>query len=228
MKGNMNLTNWCTQRDEVEEIVQLLPELAPAGAFKEQNDWHNDTPLAQTIRLWQWMGALAVEPLQVAHTQYHLPQLLNDQHPSAINNDALHQLLCFTALLHDIGKAQTYERLPDGKTRCPNHEAVGAAMAPTIAARFAFSTQEIELITTLVRTHGEPYALYKAVTVSPAAEREGQVQTFERKHAAYLKLLLLLAYGDMVTSHLAQRNPFKYHGVLDFYQKWLQRLLNDE
>jgi hypothetical protein len=36
--------------------------------------------------------------------------------------------------------------------------------------------------------------------------------------------LLLLAYGDLVTSHLQTIRPEKYQAVLSFYQRWLQNL----
>jgi hypothetical protein len=49
------------------------------------------------------------------------------------------------------------------------------------------------------------------------------MRRFEAEHADHLLPLLLLAWGDLVTSHLRTIRPQKYEAVLDFYRRWLQR-----
>jgi hypothetical protein len=133
-------------------------------------------------------------------------------------------LLTFAALIHDVGKAETFQRLPDGSTRCPGHEAVSARMAPILCARFDFTSVETEFISKVVQAHGEPYALFKKLALFPASQQQEQIHGFEAAHADYVLPLMLLACGDVVTSHLATIRPEKYQAVRKFYQFWLRRL----
>jgi hypothetical protein len=102
---------------------------------------------------------------------------------------------------------------------------VGAHMAPPICARFGFTPAETRLIIGLVTAHGEPYALFKEVTSLPPLQQLARTSEFEAAHLGSLFPLLILALGDLVTSHLQTHSPEKYKGVLDFYRSWLQCIL---
>jgi putative nucleotidyltransferase with HDIG domain len=62
-------------------------------------------------------------------------------------------LVRFAALIHDIGKPQTYGKLPNGVITFYNHEIVGTKIAWRIAKRLHFSNKEREKLATLVRWH---------------------------------------------------------------------------
>jgi tRNA nucleotidyltransferase (CCA-adding enzyme) len=59
----------------------------------------------------------------------------------------------FAALIHDIGKPQTYKKLSTGTITFYNHEMVSAKIALRIAERLRFSKKETEKLHTLVRWH---------------------------------------------------------------------------
>lgn len=59
----------------------------------------------------------------------------------------------FATLIHDIGKAQTFDKKGDGVITFYNHEVVGAKMAEDIAERLRFSKKQKEKLVTLVRWH---------------------------------------------------------------------------
>lgn len=59
----------------------------------------------------------------------------------------------FAALIHDIGKPDTYKVSESGNVTFYHHEVVGARIAKQIASRLHFSKDQKELITTLVRWH---------------------------------------------------------------------------
>jgi hypothetical protein len=58
----------------------------------------------------------------------------------------------------------------------------------------------------------------------PVPQQQERMRRFEVEHADHLLPLLLLAWGDLVTSQLRTICPEKYEAVLDFYQCWLQRV----
>ena len=59
----------------------------------------------------------------------------------------------FATLIHDIGKAQTYKKLPTGVITFYNHELVSARIAKAIAKRLKFSKKQSEKFYKLVRYH---------------------------------------------------------------------------
>lgn len=59
----------------------------------------------------------------------------------------------FAVLLHDIGKPQTFKKLPNGVITFYNHEMVSTKIATNIADRLRLSNQEKEKLIKLVRFH---------------------------------------------------------------------------
>ncbi len=59
----------------------------------------------------------------------------------------------FATLIHDIGKPQTYRKLPTGVITFYNHEMVSTRIAANIADRLRFSKKEKEKLLLLVRFH---------------------------------------------------------------------------
>lgn len=62
-------------------------------------------------------------------------------------------LVRLAALLHDIGKPQTYKVEEDGNVTFFHHEIVGARMASKIAKRFNLSKKQSEKLYNLIRWH---------------------------------------------------------------------------
>jgi hypothetical protein len=213
---------------EQRALAAMLPELYDLQQAQEHNDWHSDDVFQQSVHLFQWVVELP-ESLSVYVCADHAA--LQDILTSAVDGartDHTHTLkdvLSFAALIHDVGKRATLQRDDTGRTRCPGHEALGARMAPDICARFDFTPVEIHQITRLVGNHGEPYTLFKAIEPLPEPRRKEAVQRFTAVHADQLLPVLLLAYGDLVTSHLAEIRPSRYACVLDCYRQWLQAAL---
>jgi putative nucleotidyltransferase with HDIG domain len=59
----------------------------------------------------------------------------------------------FATLIHDIGKPQTFKKLPTGTITFYNHEMVSTRIAENLAERLRFSKKEREKLITLVRWH---------------------------------------------------------------------------
>lgn len=213
-----------------DELIQAIPELSDLRQVVEHNDWHTNDVLQQSLDLFEWVKRLPGS----LPTEIEMPEVVvQDRLATVVDPHEGHQytvrqLLAFAALIHDVGKTKSFQPLPDGTTRCPGHEKEGALMTPEICARFDFTPAEVGLITTLVGAHGEPYALFKEIAAFPTAQQLQRTADFQVRHANHVPPLLLLAYGDLVTSDLAANKPHKYAAVLDFYRRWMRRALRKE
>lgn len=59
----------------------------------------------------------------------------------------------FATLIHDIGKPQTFKKLPNGTITFYNHEIIGAKIAKRIADRLRFSKKQKDKLWKLTRYH---------------------------------------------------------------------------
>ncbi len=196
----------------------IIPYLERLRGLVECSDWHTDDPLEQTQRLVEWVWRLPGA----------LPQPLGAvlAAPVRPGGRPTQALLALAAQLHDLGKAETYTRQPDGSTRCEGHEAASTRLAHRLLPDLNLASLERSFILALVRDHGEPYLLYKQIASSSAAQRRAALNAFAARQAGGLLPLLLLAYGDLITSHLAQNKPEKFTGLEAFYRAWLVDLIH--
>lgn len=208
--------------NDVDEAIVALPELRTLQPLVENNDWHDDTVYDQSVRLWAWVKGLpeTLAEKMVAPTET-IAAWLDTSVDVCRGKYPGQELLAFAALIHDLGKRETLERLANGQTRCPGHEAVSAQLAARICARFDFSEREAAFVVRLAAAHGQPYALYKQAMEIPAAARRQAMDAFAAEQGSLWPALLIFACGDLMTSHMRQRNPGKYQAVLAFYQLWL-------
>ena len=221
----MALVSTAIQYQDKQTLRPKLAEVCRLRGLVEHNDWHNDDPLRQSLRLVRWVKRLPASLVEIVDAPVAVwSSHLNSVPDPAAGQHTVRALLTFAALIHDVGKAETFQRLPDGATRCPGHEAVSARMAPILCARFDFTLVETGFISNIVEAHGEPYALFKKVASFPTFQQQEQIHGVEVEHADYVLPLMLLACGDLVTSHLATIRPEKYQAVFKFYQVWLHRL----
>jgi hypothetical protein len=223
------LLTWHLTDPDHDNLTQALPELNALRHVVERNDWHDDDALQQSFRLFHWVKDLPASLLETINApEAAVRNLLGSAAAPGSARHTTHELLAFAALIHDVGKAKTFQRLPGGITRCPGHEAVSARMAPSLCACFDFTPAETAFITTLVRVHGEPYDLFKEIATLPVPQQHERIRHFQVDHADHLLPLLLLACGDLVTSQLQANKPQKYAALLDFYRRWFRSAFKEE
>ncbi len=205
-------------------LLLRLPEVSALAALVENNDWHDDDVLQQSLRLAGFVVGLPDSLRGVTGSvSTSVRTMLLDT--TDFGSYTTQDLLVLAALIHDVGKAETFENQPDGSTRCPGHEVAGARIAPALCARFALTSHETEFVAGLVAGQGVLSELFKRTAPLPMPEREERLRRFEDNWGDDLLPLLLLTYGDLVTSQLESRHPEKYAVILTFYQAWLGRLL---
>lgn len=62
-------------------------------------------------------------------------------------------LLALVAVLHDVGKYNVMQYLPDGTTAAPNHAAIGTVIAKSILSKSWLDNVEIDYVLKLISMH---------------------------------------------------------------------------
>ncbi len=75
---------------------------------------------------------------------------------------SLRALLFLAALYHDVGKAETLTKTPDGRIHYPGHPEIGARLVAHRARDLRLSNAEIQRLTTIVKHHMRPLLLTHA------------------------------------------------------------------
>ncbi|HEY74023.1 MAG: hypothetical protein B6I35_05390 [Anaerolineaceae bacterium 4572_32.2] len=119
-------------------------------------------------------------------------------------------LLKLAALLHDVGKPQTWSQGEDGRIHFYNHEPVGAQMAARRLKKLRFSRDEAERIRTIVGQHLRPAHLSRAEKVT----RRAVYRYFRATSCAGVDVVLL-----SLADHLATYGPNLQE------QRWTRRLM---
>lgn len=78
-------------------------------------------------------------------------------------------LLKLAALLHDLGKPETFREESDGKVHFIGHEKLGAEKARLIARRLRLSRREGDYICQLIHYHLRPHYLFNATPLTSRA-----------------------------------------------------------
>jgi poly(A) polymerase len=102
--------------------------------------------------------------------------------------------LAFAALLHDVGKPQTFQHLPGDRIRFPEHERVGASMADAICRRLKFSNDDRERVAALVSEH---MRFKDAQAMRPATLRRFVGQPWFEDHLALHRADCAASHGSM-------------------------------
>jgi len=118
-------------------------------------------------------------------------------------------LLKLAALLHDVGKPQTWSQDEDRRIHFYNHEPVGAQMAARRLKKLRFSRDEAERACTIVGQHMRPAHLSRADKVT----RRAVYRYFRATSCAGVDVALL-----SLADHLATYGPNLQQ------QRWARRL----
>lgn len=137
-------------------IAATFPELEALAATPQDPEWHPEGDV--------WMHTLMVVDATAAVVHGGAWGLVGRE-----PNDAM-----LGALLHDLGKSQTTQRvIKDGRTRIvsPRHEAAGEEIARTVLSRLTFGDDALRAVVAIVRWHLSPGALFYALERGELDER---------------------------------------------------------
>jgi tRNA nucleotidyltransferase/poly(A) polymerase len=108
-------------------------------------------------------------------------------------------LLVLAAIFHDTGKAATRTMEESGRIRFIGHEDVSAKLAVQCARALHLSNGEVELLETLVRLHGRPFAL----TQTGVAPTRRAIYRFFREAGEAGVDVCLLSLADFMGKYAA-------------------------
>lgn len=146
IKKNAPLINKIAKERVKEELFKLLASDSPYEGmihFKESG-------LMQEI-LPELVKCFGIE--QKSPGRHHIYDVGTHLLMSLKNCKSKDPVTRFATLIHDIGKPQTYKKLPTGVITFYNHEMVSTKIAENIAERLRFSNKEKDKFIKLIRWH---------------------------------------------------------------------------
>ena len=121
-------------------LWELIPELA-AGLDLEQPKSHHLDVFGHSLETLAQMERILADPLQ------WFPES-GTQLTAYIGQPGMHRLLCWAALMHDVGKPPTYARRPEKDDRITfyNHDHAGTRVWEAFTRRFRWSNDDREAV----------------------------------------------------------------------------------
>ena len=178
--------------DEDGVLGELIPEIEPNRGVV-QGRYHHLDVWGHTLEVVGELEHIILEPQRFfPRTHHSITRYLEQRH--------LAPVLLMTALLHDLAKAHTHVKTPEGWRRFYDHDRLGAEMARRIARRFRMRRGHVHLMSLLIRNHLRPLQLTSISLPQDGREpgeitRHALVRLF-RAVAPHGIGLLLLALAD--------------------------------
>jgi len=178
---------------EVGLLEEVMPEFAKLRSVKDQGE-HHIYPLDEhTLKILE-----EVEKVIEERTKYLSVELLKDFGCRRFLGEFTDvELLKWGALLHDIGKPDTYA-VKDGKVTFYNHDKVGEEIVKRIGKRLKWGDQTTKFIGKLVRYHLRPFYLRESF-LKGELKRKGMAN-FWRECGDIATHLFLLSVADAFAS----------------------------
>ncbi len=146
IKQNSKLINKIAKERIKDELFKILKSTSPYNGVVHLKD----TGLMQEI-LPEMMKCFGIE--QKSPSRHHIYDVGTHLLMSLKECKSIDPVTRFATLIHDIGKPQTYRKLPTGVITFYNHEMVSTRIAENIADRLKFSSKEKDKFVKLVRFH---------------------------------------------------------------------------
>ncbi|NPA40993.1 MAG: CCA tRNA nucleotidyltransferase [Aquificae bacterium] len=178
---------------EVGLLEVIIPEFAKLREVKDQGE-HHIYPLDEhTLKILEF-----VEEVIEERTKYLSLELLRDFGCKRFLGEFTDvELLKWGALLHDIGKPDTFE-IKEGKVTFYNHDKVGEEIVKRIGDRLRWGEQATKFIAKLVRYHLRPFYLRESF-LRGELKRRGMAK-FWKECGDIAPHLFLLSIADAYAS----------------------------
>lgn len=199
----------------INPVITSFPELQKLKGTVENNAWHdNDNVFTHTVAVFnKTLEALSFSFIGNGERRR---QLQNYFHQPVARLPYIYgsffttkgDVLLFATAFHDIAKPQTFTINSDGKTACPNHEALGADISKEILIRNGFQKEVVQRAAAIIVNHAKPHMILNpAFTEEKRAE---ELAKFREEHPDIYLDLLIHAMADTQGSQLAEKNPEEY------------------
>ncbi len=178
---------------EVGLLEKIMPEFSKLKEIKDQGE-HHIYPLDEhTLRILE-----EVEKTIEERTKYLSAELLKDFGCRRFLGEFTDvELLKWGALLHDIGKPDTFE-IREGKVTFYNHDKVGEEIVKKIGKRLKWGEEATRFVGKLVRYHLRPFYLRESF-LKGELKRRGMAK-FWKECGDIAPHLFLLSIADAYAS----------------------------
>ena len=170
-------------------LAYIVPEVLSMQGI-QQSPPHHLPVYEHTLRVMNNVSLLALSHERLAFLEPLYEDLQHYFNSKLAGNVSRLAMMPLAALLHDIGKPQTFQLGDDGRIRFWNHPQVGANISNDILSRWRLSDQARRFVVKIVRYHMRPLLLSFQKSVSKRAVHRFLVSTGDAAPAIALFSLL--------------------------------------
>lgn len=185
--------------DDLGVLGVIVPELEE-GRGLEQTPYHHKDVLGHTLEVVRHVCELRADPGDIFRGAG--PRIAADLAEPLADDLTRGDALVFSALFHDMAKAETYAVTPEGRATFFQHDRRGAELADTWCRRYRTSTRFRDVVVVCVRRH---LALGFMVHRQPLSLRE--IDRYLRSTAPAQVELMLLSVADRLATDGPRTTP---------------------
>lgn len=188
-------------------LTLLIPTLEKMAKINQNNHHHTDVlnHSFNTLKFYE-------------ESLFHLFENFTYVHKLKQYAMANNEVLKLSCLLHDIGKAETYEVNDEGNVTFHRHEAVGQKPLKDFSRLLKLSNQEKSLLLTLCNEHMRPLYLYNGKNISLKS-----IYRFFNKNQGHSIGILLLSLCDFNATGLDKNNCHESTKYLSFIKELIEQ-----
>ncbi|MEI7474333.1 MAG: HD domain-containing protein [bacterium] len=170
-------------------LFEIFPEMSPQ--LKVPPNLHHHLPLIEhSIEVVKQLE------IMVKDSPDWVKEHLNEE---IVYGSTRLSLLKIAALLHDLGKPDTWTIDEEGRHRFIKHEEIGAGLALPLLRRMTFSKVAIKVIEKLIKFHLYPSQILKEETIT-----EKSILRFYRRIEKEVPELIIIAMADRLSARGAE------------------------
>ena len=223
--GSSEGADVCRAMYESGLLQEILPELT-AGAGLEQPGFHHLDVMHHAITTLEKVLFLLNSEVEIS--------FLGEEELRQVRDSEMKTILCWAALLHDIGKPVCHGfRESDSRVTFYNHDEVGSDLVDNIGRRLRWSNDRRESVKKLVRMHMHPFHL---CTVQQKGEitKKAALKLYRRAKELLVPLFILAMADSMASEGVEKPSTMEedlaslFRIVMKYYREYIIPVVEGE
>lgn len=218
-KNTIDIQTITSESLRLKKYFDVFPEYYRLDKIVEKSLWHhNQTVLDHSIKVFSGLETVLKFENIESNKRKYFQKYLSDY----VGKKSRKEILIVATLLHDIAKVDTQVTLPDGATRCLEHELIAAGRVFGFSSRFGISGKDEQYVERIVRYHGFVSGILSLMIAN--GKKEEYLKIFIETVGDIAIELVLLMKADLLGSDLEKNDAKAFNERVDLLSWMLQNI----